>query len=84
MTREERTAHHERWAPDLASDPMLRFLDRTYIVWHLLLAVILFCAGCLLDGWRLGWSLVAWGMFARQVLVLHCTWFINSVTLVFC
>ncbi len=80
MTPEERLAHHERWAPDLASDPMLRFLDRTYIVWHLLLAAVLFAVGYFVDGWRLGWSLVAWGMFARLVLVLHCTWFINSVT----
>ena len=80
MCPERRRAHRVRWARDLASEPFLRFLDRTYIVWHLLLAAVLYGVGYLLGDSRLGWSLVVWGMFVRLVVVLHCTWFINSVT----
>ncbi len=80
MNRERRDAHHERFAPDLAAEPVLQFLDRTYIFWHLLLGGAMFGAGYAFGGSSLGWSLVVWGMFVRLLIVLHCTWFINSVT----
>ena len=80
MSPENRQAHHERYAPDLMTEPVLLFLDRTYIVWHLLLGGILYGVGHILGGSALGWSLVVWGMFVRLIVVLHCTWFINSVT----
>jgi stearoyl-CoA desaturase (delta-9 desaturase) len=80
MSPKNRDAHHERYARDMMSEPTLLFLDRTYIVWHLLLAGALYAVGHGLGGASLGWSLVVWGMFVRLVVVLHCTWFINSVT----
>ncbi|MCA9189605.1 MAG: fatty acid desaturase [Planctomycetales bacterium] len=80
MNREHREAYHARWARDLTSDPVLQLLDRTYIVWHLLLAAGLFAIGYAVGGSSLGWSYVVWGMFVRLIVVLHCTWFINSVT----
>jgi fatty-acid desaturase len=27
-----------------------------------------------------GWPWVVWGIFARIVIVFHCTWFVNSAT----
>lgn len=80
MSPQHRDEHHARWAPDLLADPLLKFLDQTYIVWHLLLAGGLFAAGYAQGGAEVAWSWVVWGMFVRLVVVLHCTWFINSVT----
>jgi stearoyl-CoA desaturase (delta-9 desaturase) len=71
---------HERWAPDLLADPVLRFLDRTFLLWHVLLGLTLAAVGYAYGGWPLAASLVVWGMFVRMVIVLHATWCINSVT----
>ncbi len=71
---------HERWVPDLLRDPVMRFLDRTFLVWQIALAIGLLAAGYALGGWTLGVSMVVWGVFLRMALVLHATWFINSVT----
>jgi stearoyl-CoA desaturase (delta-9 desaturase) len=73
-------AYNRRWAPDVARDPMMRFLDRTFIIWHLLLGAALLGLGYYLGGRRLALSLLVWGMFVRLVLVLHATWLINSAT----
>jgi sn-2 palmitoyl-lipid 9-desaturase len=71
---------HERYAPDLVKDPVMRFLDKTFIVWHLVLGAALFAIGYF--GWDLytACSFVAYGMFVRLVYVLHITWFVNSAT----
>ncbi|HEY4310340.1 MAG TPA: acyl-CoA desaturase [Pirellulales bacterium] len=70
----------QRYAPDLYKDPVMRFLDKTFIVWHILLGVTLFAVGYY--GWDLytACSFVAYGMFLRLVYVLHITWFVNSAT----
>lgn len=80
MCPARRAAHHRRWAPDLASDPVLRFLDRTFLVWHVALGAALVALGYWGGGWTIAASLVVWGMFVRLVVVLHATWCINSVT----
>ncbi len=59
-----------RWAPDLARDKGMVFIDKTQIVWTILLAAGLFAIG--------GWPFVCWGIFMRLVLVYHSTWFVNS------
>ncbi len=71
---------YRRWAPDLQKDPVIRFLDRTFIYWHLLLGGALFATGTAVGGTSLGWSWVVYGMFARLVYVLHATWLVNSAT----
>lgn len=77
---EENEALHRRWAPDLLRDPAIVFLDRTFILWHLLLGAALMAIGWW--GWEFatGCSLVVWGMFVRLVFVLHATWAVNSAT----
>lgn len=59
-----------RIAPDLVKDPVIQFIEKTHILWTVLLA-----AGFYIWG---GWSFVVWGIFVRLVLVYHATWFVNS------
>jgi len=63
---------YKKFAPDLAKDPGLVFLDRFHILWTILLTVALYAWG--------GLSFVLWGICARTVLVYHSTWFVNSAT----
>jgi fatty-acid desaturase len=68
----------DRYAKDLKRDPFMRFLDATFIFWHLALGITLFAVGWI--GWDLatGVSMVVYGMFLRLVCVLHITWLVNS------
>lgn len=70
----------QRYAPDLLKDPFLRFLDRSFLAWHLGLGLALLGLGWAWGGWWLGLSLVVWGMFLRLVYVLHVTWLVNSAS----
>jgi fatty-acid desaturase len=69
-----------RFAPDLAKDPMMRFLHKMFLPSHVITGLILFAVGYF--GWDTytAWSFVIWGMFVRLVYVLHVTWFVNSAT----
>lgn len=70
----------ERYAPDLLRDRAMVFLDRTFLLWHLLLGLGLYFLGHLAWGPAVGVSLVVWGMFLRLVWVLHVTWLVNSAS----
>ncbi len=59
-----------RLAPDLYNDPAHQFLEKTHILWTILLGAALYALG--------GWPFVLWGIFMRLVLVYHSTWFVNS------
>lgn len=61
-----------RFTKDIAGDPVYQFLETYFLVPQVLLGVLLY--------WLGGWSFVVWGIFARLVLVYHCTWFVNSAT----
>lgn len=63
--------HYAKFAPDLAKDPVYRWLDKYFIVLQVPVALILYAKG--------GWDFVVWGVALRLVLLWHCTWFINSV-----
>ncbi len=71
---------NKHWAPDLEADPVLRFLDRGFVFWHVLTGIVLFGLGYAWQGPELAWSLLVWGLFLRMVLVLHSTWFVNSAS----
>ncbi|MEL6385145.1 MAG: fatty acid desaturase [Cyanobacteria bacterium J06626_18] len=62
---------YAKLAPDLAKDPVYRWLDKYFPVLQIPVALILYAMG--------GWDFVIWGVFLRLVLLWHCTWFINSV-----
>lgn len=63
---------YQRYAPDLARDPVYRWLDRYYLLLQIPLGLLLYAIG--------GWSFIIYGMCLRAVLLWHSTWFINSVT----
>ncbi len=68
--------HH--YALDIERDPGMRFLDRTFLLWHFVLGLALYGLGLWVWDVRTAISLVVWGMFVRLIWVLHVTWFVNS------
>ncbi len=77
---EEVQATHARFAPDLLKDPFMRFLQSTFLFWHIGLGAILYGIGYWLGGTETAISMVVYGMFVRLFYVLHATWFVNSAT----
>jgi stearoyl-CoA desaturase (delta-9 desaturase) len=77
---EQHQRHVRRWAPDLVDEPVLIFLQRTFLLWHFLMSGVLFAIGYLAGGSYLAWSFLLWGMFVRLLFVLHATWFVNSAS----
>ena len=57
---------HERWCPDLLRDPVMRFLERTFVFWHVFTAFVLFGIGFMFDG-------VSFGIFVGDVGVVRPT-----------
>ena len=72
--------HHRRYAPDLLKEPVLVWIDRLFLFWHLLSGAALLAAGYWVGGWTLAWSWLVWGLFVRLVFVLHATWLVNSAS----
>jgi stearoyl-CoA desaturase (delta-9 desaturase) len=73
-------AARERFAPDLLADPVVSFIDRTFIWWSLLGLAIPFALG-----WFLGGTITAaldallWGGAVRVFALHHVTYSINSL-----
>ena len=61
---------HWRYAPEIASDPVHRFISRTNILLQVAMGLLLLLLG--------GWPFVIWGSFVRIVFGWHCTWLVNS------
>jgi sn-2 palmitoyl-lipid 9-desaturase len=61
---------YRKFAPDLDRDPYYRWLDRNFMLLQIPLGVVLYLCG--------GWSFVVYGLFVRNVIEWHGTWFINS------
>ena len=78
--KEKHEAHVKRWAPDLAKDPVISFIGKTFLLWHFLSAGVLFLAGYAWGGWAMACSFLVWGVFVRLCFVLHSTWFVNSAS----
>lgn len=70
----------ERYAPDLLGDPLIRFVDKTFILWSLLGLAIPFALGALIGG-TLGAGLdgLIWGGAVRMFVLHHVTYSINSL-----
>ena len=68
------------FAPDIVRNRSYLFLERTYVYWHLILAVALALTGWLIGGGYLAVSLLAYGFFLRMVVVLHGSWLVNSLS----
>jgi stearoyl-CoA desaturase (delta-9 desaturase) len=70
----------ERYAPDLISDPTIRFIDRTFVLW-----VVIGLAAPFVLGFAIGGSVITgltgmlWGGLVRVFLLHHVTYSINSL-----
>ena len=70
----------ERYAPDLLKDPVIRFVDRTFVLWVAVGLLVPFALG-----WAIGGTLAAgltgllWGGAVRILVLHHMTYSINSL-----
>ncbi len=64
--------HYQQFAPDLTRQPFYRWLNRSFLLLQVPLAVLLYALG--------GWPFVIYGIFVRSVLLWHSTWLVNSAT----
>ncbi len=80
MSKEEEHELHERWTRDLLSDGFLRFLNSSYMVWHICLGLSLYFVGWFFWDHFTAVSFLLWGMAVRMVFLLHATWAVNSAT----
>ena len=73
-------AEEQRYAPDLLADPVLRFVDRTFLLWALLGLAIPFGLGVALTGSVIGGLFaLLWGGAVRIFFLHHITFCINSL-----
>jgi stearoyl-CoA desaturase (delta-9 desaturase) len=74
----------ERYAPDLLADPVVSYVNRTFVLWVGLGLLVPF-----LLGWAIGGSLalgltgLLWGGLVRMLVLHHVTYSINSICHVF-
>jgi stearoyl-CoA desaturase (delta-9 desaturase) len=76
----------ERYVVDLKKDPMIRFIDKLFVVWVVLGIVLPGVIAGLVTYWMGGDNVLIsgllgalWGGVVRLFLVHHVTWSINSV-----
>jgi stearoyl-CoA desaturase (Delta-9 desaturase) len=73
-------ADERRYAKDLLADPMIRFVDRTFVVWVIAGLAFSFGLGVMLTGSVIGGlTALLWGGAARIFLLHHATFSINSL-----
>jgi stearoyl-CoA desaturase (delta-9 desaturase) len=73
-------ANKARYAPDLLADPLIRFIDRTTLLWIALGLVFPFALGYALGGTlAAGLTGLLWGGAMRILLLHHVTYSINSL-----
>src|SRR5829696_7936556 len=69
-----------RYAPDLLKDPVVRFVDRTFLLWVAVGLLVPFFLG-----WAIGGSIhsaltgLLWGGLVRMLVLHHVTYSINSL-----
>ncbi|WP_072622813.1 acyl-CoA desaturase [Spirulina major] len=64
-----------RITKDIKDDPVYQFLHNYFVPIQAVLGLVLYALG--------GWPFVVWGIFVRLIVVMHCTWFVNSATHMF-
>jgi stearoyl-CoA desaturase (Delta-9 desaturase) len=70
----------KRFAPDLLKDPVVRFIDRTFVLWAAVGLAIPFGLGVAIGGTVLaGLSGMLWGGAVRILILHHVTYSINSL-----
>jgi stearoyl-CoA desaturase (Delta-9 desaturase) len=70
----------ERFAPDLLADPVVSFVDKTFLLWSLLGFAIPFGLGVWMGGTvAAGLEGMLWGGAVRMLVLHHVTYSINSL-----
>jgi stearoyl-CoA desaturase (Delta-9 desaturase) len=70
----------ERFAPDLVADPVISFVDQTFVLWSLVGLAIPFGLGVLIGGTvTAGLEGMLWGGAVRVFALHHVTYSINSL-----
>lgn len=73
-----------RYGPDLLGDPVVRFVDRTFVVWALGGLAAAFGLGVAIGGSvAAGLTALIWGGGVRLFVLHHVTYSINSICHVF-
>jgi stearoyl-CoA desaturase (Delta-9 desaturase) len=74
----------QRFAPDLLKDPVVSFVDRTFVLWAVIGLAIPFGLGYLIGGTLVAaLTALLWGGAVRVFLLHHFTYSINSLCHVF-
>jgi stearoyl-CoA desaturase (Delta-9 desaturase) len=69
-----------RYAPDLMKDPLIRFVDRTFLVWVLVGLAVPFGLGWAIGGtFHAALTGLLWGGLVRMFVLHHVTYSINSL-----
>jgi stearoyl-CoA desaturase (Delta-9 desaturase) len=84
LFRHDQRGARARYAPDLMKDPVIRFVDRTFVVWVAAGLALPFGLGVAIGG-TVGAGLTAllWGGLVRMFVLHHVTYSINSICHVF-
>jgi stearoyl-CoA desaturase (delta-9 desaturase) len=70
----------QRYAPDLIADPLIRWIDRTFVLWVGVGLLVPFALGYLIGGtWQTALTGLLWGGAVRMLVVHHVTYSINSL-----
>ena len=73
-------ADEQRYAKDLTADPMMRFINQTFVLWVVAGIAVAFGLGVALTGEVAGGlTAMIWGGAARIFLLHHATFSINSL-----
>ena len=77
---DQELASEERYAKDLLTDPVVRFVDRTFLLWVFVGLAVPFALGFALTGSFVGGLTgLLWGGAVRIFLLHHSTFSINSL-----
>jgi stearoyl-CoA desaturase (Delta-9 desaturase) len=84
LFRHDQRGSKERFAPDLLSDPVIRFIDRSFLLWAVVGLAVPFGLGVAIGGTVFaGLTGLLWGGAVRMFVIHHLTYSINSLCHVF-
>src|SRR5689334_16684707 len=69
-----------RYAPDLIKDPVVKWVNDTFVLWVAVGLIVPFFLGALIGGsWMAGLTGMLWGGLVRILVLHHATYSINSL-----